>query len=74
MGNYQKASDVDIAIKGEKVTAALAAKMKFDFEEDTYLPYFFDFLAYPVVCNEALRQHIDAKGVVIFQRGAGFSP
>jgi predicted nucleotidyltransferase len=43
---YKEASDVDIAIKGKKVTASLAAKLKYRFEEDTYLPFFFDFVAY----------------------------
>ena len=42
---YKEASDVDIALKGENVTASLAAKLKFDLEEDTYLPFFFDFVA-----------------------------
>jgi len=66
---YKEASDVDIALKGEKVTASLAAQLKFDIEEDTYLPFFFDFIAYPTITNEALREHIDKKGVVIFRGG-----
>ncbi len=66
---FKEASDIDIAIKGEGVTAALAAKLKFDIEEDTYLPFFFDFVAYPTISNEALREHIDTKGIVIFRRG-----
>jgi type I restriction enzyme S subunit len=69
---YKEASDVDIALKGARVTHGLAAKMKFDIEEDTYLPFFFDFVAYPLITNEALKTHIDTKGVVIFRRdGAG---
>ncbi|MCD6584848.1 MAG: restriction endonuclease subunit S [Desulfobacteraceae bacterium] len=66
---YKEASDVDIALKGTKVTASLAAKLKFHFEEDTYLPFFFDFIAYPTITNEALKEHIDTKGVVIYRRG-----
>lgn len=69
LGTYKEASDVDIAIKGDKVTAGLAAKIKFDIEEDTYLPFFFDIVAYPTITNEALRKHIDTKGIVIFRRG-----
>ena len=69
---YKEASDVDIALKGARVTHGLAAKMKFDIEEDTYLPFFFDFVAYPLITNEALKTHIDTKGVVIFRRvGSG---
>jgi type I restriction enzyme S subunit len=60
---YKEASDIDIAIKGEKVNAGLAATIKFDLEEDTFLPFFFDVIAYPTITNEALIKHIDTKGV-----------
>jgi predicted nucleotidyltransferase len=65
---FKEASDVDIALKGAKVKAALAAKLKFIFEEDTYLPFFFDFVAYPTITNEKLKEHINKKGVVIYRK------
>ena len=65
---YKEASDVDIALKGPGVTASLAARLKFDIEEDTYLPYFFDFVAYPTITREALKAHIDGKGVCIYRK------
>ena len=69
IGTYKESSDVDIALKGEKVTASLAAKLKFYFEEETYLPFFFDFIAYSSITNEALKEHIDVKGVSIYRNG-----
>ncbi len=66
---FKEASDVDIALKGEGVDESLAAKLKFDLEEDTYLPFFFDCIAYPTITNDALRQHINKKGIVIYRRG-----
>lgn len=66
---FKAASDVDIALKGEKVNATLAAKLQYDFEEDTYLPFFFDFIAYPTIDNQALREHIDTKGISIYRKG-----
>jgi predicted nucleotidyltransferase len=69
---WKPASDVDIALFGEKVTAGLAAALKFDIEEDTYLPFFFDFVAYPTITNEALKAHIDRKGHVLFKREEGY--
>ena len=69
LGTYKEASDVDIALKGEKVTAALAAKLKYRMEEETYQPFFYDFVAYPTITNEALKGHIDGKGVCIYRRG-----
>lgn len=68
IGTYKEASDIDIALKGPAVKAALAAKMKFVFEEDTYLPFFFDFLAYPTITNEKLKEHIDTLGVVVYKK------
>lgn len=65
---YKEASDVDIALKGEKVTASLAAKLKFNIEEDTYLPFFFDFIAYPTITNQALKDHINNKGIVLYRK------
>jgi predicted nucleotidyltransferase len=68
MGTYKRASDVDIALKGAGISATLAARLKFDIEEDTYLPFFFDFVAYSTITNEALRNHIDGKGVLIYRK------
>lgn len=70
MGNYKEASDVDIAINGETVDALLAATLKSEIEEDTYLPFFFDCIAYPAITNEDLKAHIDTEGVLIYQRSA----
>ncbi|MFP4014888.1 MAG: nucleotidyltransferase family protein [Chitinispirillaceae bacterium] len=68
MGSHKKASDVDIALLGEHVTASLAAKLKFDIEEDSYLPFFFDFVAFPAITNEALKEHITTRGCIIYKR------
>jgi predicted nucleotidyltransferase len=68
LGTYKPASDVDIALKGQGVTASLAARLKFDIEEDTYLPYFFDFVAYPTITRKALKAHIDGKGVCLYRK------
>ena len=65
---FKEASDVDIALNGAKVNAAFAAKLKFVFEEDTYLPFLFDFVAYRTIANEKLKEHINKKGVVIYRK------
>lgn len=64
---YKKASDVDIAIKGEKVDSALAATLQDHFEEETYLPFFFDVIAYKTITSEELKQHILDKGIVLYK-------
>ncbi|KAF3983448.1 MAG: restriction endonuclease subunit S [Methylococcales symbiont of Hymedesmia sp. n. MRB-2018] len=62
---YKEASDVDIAIKGEKADWSLAMTLKDHFEEETYLPFFFDVVAYSSIKSDELREHIDRKGKVL---------
>ncbi len=65
---YKEASDVDIAICGEAVNMHTAGKLKDHLEDETYLPFFFDIISYNSITNENLKQHIQNKGKVIFQR------
>ena len=66
---YKEASDVDIAIKGEKADWSLAMTIKDHLEEETWLPFFFDVVAYSAIDNKALKKHIDCKGKVLYLRG-----
>jgi len=66
-GNYKKASDVDIAIMGKKADFSLAAKIKSHFEDDSYLPYFFDIISYNTIESDELKQHIRVYGKIIFE-------
>ena len=68
MGAFKDSSDVDIVLKGKDVTASLASKMKFHIEEDSCLPFFFDFIAYPSINNAALKKEIDTKGIVLWKK------
>ena len=65
---YKEASDVDIAIKGEQADLNIALKIKDHLEEETYLPFFFDVVAYGSISSDELKKHIDTKGKVIFDR------
>ena len=65
LGTYKPGSDVDIALKGNKVDSFLAAHLKSEIEEETTLPYFFDFVAYSKLSHKDLIRHIDEYGVVL---------
>ena len=65
---YKEASDVDIAIKGNKADSKLAAALKDQLEEETYLPFFFDVIAYHSVQSEELKKHIRTKGKSIYRK------
>ena len=65
LGTYKQGSDVDIALKGNKADSFLAAHLKSEIEEETTLPYFFDFVAYSKLSHKDLIRHIDEYGVVL---------
>ncbi len=68
LNTFKPYSDVDIAIQGKNVDLFLAAKLKLEIEEETYLPFFFDFLAYDSISNSELKEHIDSKGIEIYRK------
>lgn len=68
MGNYKEASDVDVALKGD-VTLSMVADVKYELEEDTYLPFFFDIIAYGLIDAPKLKEHIDKYGVALYRAG-----
>ncbi len=65
LGTYKSGSDVDIALKGNEVDSFLTAHLKSQIEEETCLPYFFDFVAYSKLSHKDLISHIDKCGVVL---------
>ena len=69
MGNYKAASDVDLAIIGDNLPFGFCATIKDHFEEETYLPFFFDITDYQTINNCKLKQQINERGVVIYRRG-----
>jgi len=62
MGNYKKASDVDLCIKGEKINSQIVLSLRELLEEEYPMPYFFDVIHYEQITNEELRNHIDEQG------------
>ena len=68
IGLYKKGSDIDIAIKGIKVTPFIAAALKSELEEETVIPYFFDIVSYPQLRHHEFIQHIDSHGIIIYKR------
>lgn len=69
LGSYKEASDVDLALFGDGVSAKTAENLKFDIEEESYLPYFFDVISYNDITVPSLKEHIDRYGEVIYRKG-----
>lgn len=65
-GNYKPGSDVDLAIKGNRVTPRTVAALADGLNEEKPLPYFFDVVHYDRLDCAQLKDHIDRVGIVIF--------
>jgi predicted nucleotidyltransferase len=68
-GNYKPGSDIDLAVKGDRVSPRIVAQLADCLNEETLLPYFFDVVHYETLDNQALVDHIDRVGIVIYSAG-----
>ena len=69
-GNHKPGSDVDLAVKGDRVTHRTLAHLADRLNEETPLPYFFDVVQYESLDDPAIVEHIDRVGVVIYTQNA----
>ncbi|WP_439328029.1 nucleotidyltransferase domain-containing protein [Lonepinella sp. BR2357] len=67
MGNYREGSDIDLTLKGEKLTQDIRGKIWLDLD-DSYSPYLFDLSVYHLLTNPDFVAHIDRVGQVFYQR------
>lgn len=65
-GKHKKASDVDLALQG-KINLGVLAKIKYELEEKTTLPYFFDVVDYEKA-DVVLKNRIDSEKKMIYKR------
>jgi hypothetical protein len=59
MGNYRKTSDIDFDI---------VAQVKYQLDEETTLPYFFDVVDYQNITDKELKKQIDMHGKVFYRK------
>lgn len=64
LNTHKKTSDIDLALFG-KIDINTLAKIKYQLEEKTNLPYFFDVIIYENIKNEKLKEHIDRFGMIL---------
>jgi len=62
-GVFRSGSDVDIALKGEKLSADIVSRISYLLNEETTMPYKFDVLNYHSISNAELVNHIDRVGI-----------
>ncbi|MCW5211581.1 nucleotidyltransferase domain-containing protein [Desulfobulbus sp. TB] len=66
-GNYKPGSDIDIALKGEKLNLRLLNKIDLDLDE-LFLPYTFDISIYDQINNKDLVAHIQRVGKILYKK------
>lgn len=67
-GNFERGSDVDLAIVGETVASKEISRIHFMLEEESPTLLGFDVVHYDTIKKEALKKEIDTYGKVIFER------
>lgn len=68
LGNYKKGSDIDIAVKGEKITKSTLRSLSYELNEESLMPYKFDIISYNDIKSKELIKHIDEEGKVLYIR------
>ncbi|WP_333803816.1 nucleotidyltransferase domain-containing protein [Sulfurospirillum sp.] len=64
-GNYKEGSDIDLALKGTALNLKTLQNLELKLDE-LYLPYKIDMVIYENIANEALKNHIDRVGIVLY--------
>jgi len=67
-GNFKKGSDVDIALKGEKLNLQITSHISLLLNEETTMPYRFDLLNYHTISNKELTDHVNRLGVLFYKK------
>lgn len=66
-GNYREGSDIDLTLKGERLTDAVLSRIAGELE-DSYSPYLFDLSIYHRLSNPNFIDHINRIGQIFYQK------
>lgn len=73
MGNFKPGSDVDLALKGAKLTDRILSQVSQKLSEELPVPYLFDIVIYETIENLDLKKHIDEQGKLFYSKANGRS-
>ena len=65
-GTCKPGSDVDLAIKGSKLTLELTTRVSYLLNEETMMPYTFDVVQFETISSPELTEHINRVGISIY--------
>lgn len=74
IGNYKKGSDIDLAITGQKVKESICNKISEQLNEEYPIPFFVEVINYNTITNQALKEHIQNYGIIIYEKSTESKP
>lgn len=66
-GNYKNGSDIDLTIKGSKLTLRLLNKISMNLD-DLFIPNTIDLSIHNQIENDSLIEHISRVGVIFYKK------
>lgn len=66
MGNYKNGSDIDLALKGKKLSFDLLTKVNYHLNEALPLPFEFNVVLYNRIEKKEFLEHIQQHGKVFY--------
>ena len=67
-GNFKPGSDVDIALKGNKIKRLTYSKLSGILNEELPLPWYFDIIPLDAIQNNDLKDHINRVGIEFYKK------
>ncbi len=67
-GNFKQGSDVDLALEGVKLDFDTIREASFLLNEESLLPYQFDLVDKNNIESQELKEHIQRKAIVVYER------
>ena len=71
MGNYREGSDIDMTLLGSGLSYDILGKILGDLD-DSSIPYLFDVSIYDRLKSDSLRDHINRRGKVLYDRNQDY--
>lgn len=66
-GDFREGSDIDLTLKGEKITSEILLSIKNDMDEIN-TPYLFDISIYQLITSNDLKEHINRAGIIFYKK------
>lgn len=66
-GNFRDGSDIDLTLKGERLTEEICSKIWLDLDE-LELVYLIDLSLFKSLSSDSLRQHIERNGKIFYKK------